>query len=179
MIDGRIAVEPESLFGLPAHPLLVHLPVVVIPVTAVVAVLAVALPRWRRALAPVAAGLALVGAAGAILAAGSGEALEGDLTVAQRVLVHDHAELGEGLRTIALLMALACAGLVAHARPEWFRLGPDSRLRAVLTGRAGAVAVSVAVVALAALSAYWTVRTGHTGAEAVWSEAETTARAGR
>lgn len=38
-------MELDQLFGLPAHPLLVHLPVVIIPMTLLLAVAAVA---WRR-----------------------------------------------------------------------------------------------------------------------------------
>ena len=38
----------RTIFGLPAHPLLVHLAVVLVPVTAVAVVVATLRPAWRR-----------------------------------------------------------------------------------------------------------------------------------
>jgi len=39
-------VELEELFGLPAHPLLVHMPVVIIPLAGVIAVVFAFRPAW-------------------------------------------------------------------------------------------------------------------------------------
>lgn len=66
----------ETFDGLPAHPLVVHLPVVLVPLAAL-AVLALALrPRLLRTFGVVVTVLAGVGFAGALLATNSGEALE-------------------------------------------------------------------------------------------------------
>ena len=59
----------DSISGLPAHPLLVHLPVVAIPLAAIGAVLLALRPGWRRAYGPVVVGLAALGAVGGVLAA--------------------------------------------------------------------------------------------------------------
>ena len=40
--------EIDKLFGIPAHPLIVHIPVVLVPLAAVGAVLALVVPRWRH-----------------------------------------------------------------------------------------------------------------------------------
>jgi hypothetical protein len=162
-------VEITSFFGLPAHPLIVHLPVVLIPVTALLAVTAVVWRRHRGVLSLMVAGLAMVGALSAILAAGSGEALqerigEGDPLIAR------HAELGESLRLFAVLFAGAAVLFAVQNRPEWLRVGADTSLGRLARSRGAAVATTALVLATAALSVTWTVRTGHSGAEAVWSE---------
>lgn len=41
-----IIMELENLFGLPAHPLLVHLPVVMVPIAATMALLMTIRPAW-------------------------------------------------------------------------------------------------------------------------------------
>ena len=47
---------PETVFGLPIHPLIVHATVVVVPTAALVLVLAVLLPRFRAWAGPLPAG---------------------------------------------------------------------------------------------------------------------------
>jgi uncharacterized membrane protein len=68
-------MELDQLFDLPAHPLLVHVPVVLVPLALFVSLVAL-VPRARRIAAPAAAALALVGGIGVVLATGSGENLE-------------------------------------------------------------------------------------------------------
>jgi hypothetical protein len=41
-------VEINTIFGLPAHPLLVHIPVALIPLCAIGAVVIAISPRWRQ-----------------------------------------------------------------------------------------------------------------------------------
>ena len=67
----------NNLFGIPAHPLLVHLPVVGIPVLAMLAVAMIVKPGWREKLALPTAALAVVMAGATILAASAGESLQG------------------------------------------------------------------------------------------------------
>ncbi|MFM7262993.1 MAG: hypothetical protein ACKO1X_04500, partial [Acidimicrobiales bacterium] len=58
----------EQLFDLPAHPLLVHLPVVVGPVVTIALVWWVLIPRQPAALASTTAVLAVVSGLGLLLA---------------------------------------------------------------------------------------------------------------
>lgn len=160
-------MEIDKLFGLPAHPLLVHMPVVFIPLTLVIAVVAVAWSRGRKVLSLVVAGTAAIGMVGAQIAVMSGKALEERVRVTS--LVHDHAELGEGARTLAILMFLAA---VAYVGREWIgdlHVRGAERLRRVLAPRAMGVVLSVALLATAGLSTVWVVRAGHLGAKATWS----------
>lgn len=151
-------MEIDEVLGLPAHPLLVHAPLVLIPLVLVAAVALTVRPAWReRGAVPFAAFAVLVGGL-AVLAAGSGEPLEH--RVAATSLVHDHAELGEQLRTIALLVAGAAVAwavaLRGRARMRW-----APRLLAPLLAL---------VVLSASLATVWDVRTGHAGAKAAWQD---------
>lgn len=104
-------IEFDELFGLPAHPLLVHVPVVIIPLGLLVALVAL-WPRARRGAALAAAALAVVGALGAVLAAGAGEKLEDD--VRETELSEEHAAQGDRVEPAAAgFGALAVAGAVA------------------------------------------------------------------
>ncbi len=156
----------DQIQGLPTHPLVVHLPVVLIPLTLLLAILAVSWPRARRVLSLI----VLIGAAasmlGAQIAVMSGGWLEEN--VRETAVVEQHAELGDQTRALAILMFLAAVGFVAR---EWSdRLPGGERLRRLTAHRGVAVAMSVVLLATAVLTTVWVVRTGHMGAKAAWSE---------
>ena len=50
----------DEIFGLPAHPLLVHAAVVLVPLAALGTIAAAAIPRHRKILAPIMLGLSVV-----------------------------------------------------------------------------------------------------------------------
>lgn len=151
-------MEIEELFGLPAHPLVVHAAVVLLPLAAVATVVCAAVPRARRAYAPVALGLALVATVAVGLAQGSGEGLEEK--VDETELVEEHTEQGESVLPWAIAVTVAAAAVTAAPALE--------RRRPTLSGRTvTAVLVSLALVAGA--GATWTVvEVGHSGAKATW-----------
>ena len=156
----------DQIQGLPAHPLVVHVPVVLIPLTLILAIVAVAWPGGRRWLSLA----VLIGATGSMLGAQvavmSGDWLEEH--VESSSLIHDHAELGEGARTFAILMFLAAAAFFVR---EWRdRLPGGDRLGRILAPRGVAVALSVLLLATAVLTTVWVVRAGHMGAKAAWSD---------
>jgi hypothetical protein len=168
-------MEITSVLGPPAHPLTVHLPVVMLPLTAALAVHMLAWPRSRRILAPVVAAGALLGAVGAVLAAGSGEALEEHLRDVDRSLVHDHAELGEPARNLAFLFLVAALAYLATVwpdrlpRPAGSRAGRFVRARGTRIGVSVAVALTAVAVTAVAVTA-GIVQAGHSGAKAVWTQ---------
>jgi uncharacterized membrane protein len=100
-------MEIDRLFGLPAHPLLVHIPVVLIP-TALLATILALWPPIRRAALITAAALAAVGAMGAVLAVGAGEKLEDGVRESERV--EEHAEQGERVELPAIAFGLLAIG---------------------------------------------------------------------
>ncbi len=141
---------PEKIGGLPAHPLIVHLPIVLGPVVGLLALLLL-FPKWRTRLLWPTAALAVVFATSAILAAESGEQLAATLQLGEAI--HEHEEAAETLRLVGFLLAIATVGVAL--------LG--SRLKGAL--QTGAIVV-VAVLGLATIG--FTVKTGHEGAKAVW-----------
>ncbi|MFM8896797.1 MAG: DUF2231 domain-containing protein, partial [Actinomycetales bacterium] len=151
----------DLVFGLPAHPLIVHLPIVVLPTAALALIAIVLVPRFRPAFGwVVIAGLA-VGAGGSLLGKESGESL------AARVgWPGDHAQLGDRLPLLAFAL-LAAAVLwcflmrrdLAHVRQA-----TAGQRTFALTRIVAAVACLLAVATIAL-----TVAVGHSGAVSVWS----------
>ena len=67
----------DNLFGLPAHPLVVHAAVVLLPIAAIATVVVAAVPRWRRPYALLAFVVALAAAGAIWLAQESGRVARG------------------------------------------------------------------------------------------------------
>lgn len=153
-------MEIKSLFGLPAHPLVVHAAVVLLPLAALATVVTALVPRLRRHYAVLAlvAALAATGAVG--LAQGSGEALEE--RVDETELVEEHTEQGESVLPWALGVTLVAGGVVAADQVQRRRPG---------TSPAGITAVLAVAAVIACAGATWTVvDVGHSGAKATWDD---------
>ncbi len=155
-----VEVEIGELFGLPAHPLVVHAAVVLLPLAAVATLLCAAVPRLRRHYAPVALGLAVVAVVAVWLAQGSGEELED--RVEETELVEAHADAGEQVLPWAIGVAVAAAAVTA---------GPVLLRRRPSTSPGAVTAVGVTLSLIAGAGATWTVvDVGHSGATATWSD---------
>lgn len=144
----------ESVLGLPVHPLVVHAVVVLVPLVAVGAVLMACSSRFSRrfgVLVVVLGGVALVAT---MLAKLSGEDLSERLGTPQ-----PHAQLADPMPVIVAVLVLLALALWLLDRGR-----PTNRRRPVIV-----VVIAVALVIAAVVATYWTVRVGHTGAEAVWS----------
>lgn len=151
-------MELNNLFGLPAHPLLVHLPVVMVPMAALGAIILAIFPKFFSRYGWWVTGMAFVGAVGAILAAGSGETLEE--RVDRSSTLRDHAELGESARLFAIILFVVLV-VVMLAR----------KYRAtVMAKKAVSIAVSVVIAVSAAAAGWVIIQTGHSGAKASWCE---------
>jgi len=148
----------ESIFELPAHPLMVHFPVVAIPLLSLVAIVLVARPSMRSSWRWFAIGLGVVTAAATILAASSGEALAELLDSEE--FVETHESLGKTLRIFVVGLAGSLIALVLLARDE-------AAARRRLGAGLGAITILFAL-----LSIVWTVRTGHEGAKLTWGGVE-------
>ena len=91
----------DSIFGIPAHPLFVHIPVVLIPLAAVGVIVMVIRPAWWERYKWATLAIAGVGMVGSIIAAGTGEELEEAVEdTASRQLLRAHVEAGEVSRTL-------------------------------------------------------------------------------
>jgi uncharacterized membrane protein len=161
-------MQIDQLFGLPAHPLLVHLPVVLIPLTLLLAILCVAWRRGRKVLSLVVALGATISMLGAQIAVMSGSALEE--RVKETDLVRQHAELGEATRNFAILVFLVAAALFVREWGSHVKVPGAETVRRLLAPRTVGAVLSVALVASAGLTTVWVVRTGHVGAKATWQD---------
>lgn len=154
---------PPFLFtiaGLPAHPLVVHAAVVLVPLAAVFHVATGWRPTWRRVYALPAAAVGIAGAVFAWLAKASGEPLEDSVksaarAVGQRARFGDHPEQGDA--------GFAVLAFVERKRPlpRWAPLA------------AWAAAGIIGVVAIATMTV-----AGHSGAQLVWKDVGTFAAGG-
>lgn len=160
-------MEIAKLFGLPAHPLLVHLPVVLVPMAAIGAILIAVRPSWRSRFGVLVAVVSGIALAGIQFAIGSGEALEE--RVQETAAVERHTELADMTRLSVLVFFLAVTAFVVYDRRRLHRAiatGPGTPAAAGPSRLAMGLAAVTIVTSLLATAAV--VRAGHTGAEAVW-----------
>lgn len=156
----------DTLGGIPSHPLFVHIPAVLIPLATLGVILMVVRPTWWQRYQWATLAITGVGTLGAILAAGSGEALEeGVEDTANRSQLHAHIEAGEAARTMSIvffLVVLAAIVVVpwvmkrrttAASSPKWLRM-----------------VVAIALVASAGAASWTVFDAGHSGAKSVWAD---------
>jgi hypothetical protein len=157
----------------PAHPLLVHGAVVLVPVAAVALIATGWRSEWRRHYAAPVAALALLGGIFAFLAKQSGEPLKEEVRRAARLAGQsanfgEHPQNGDTAFIFAMLFGLSAVALWAVDRYR-------ERLGLPQWAPAAAYGVSVAVALIATLTM---IVAGHSGAVLAWNDVGTFA-AGR
>jgi uncharacterized membrane protein len=157
-----LPVEIDTAFGLPAHPLLLHVPVILIPLLVIATIAVVVRPAWRERYGFAWAGLAVVALASTVLAAGAGDKFIESKRVVSQTL-SEHKEAGETLR---LVMFVFTAAILLAVLRDW-RARHSSR---PIGGSAAAAALSVVIILLAGVSGFFVIRAGHLGSKSVWSE---------
>jgi Predicted membrane protein (DUF2231) len=159
----------ETAFGIPAHPLLIHAPVIFVPLLIVGALVFGLVPRWRARLDWAVAALAVVAPISCLLARQSGLALRARLVrehaVSDQDLVKISAHAAYGTRTFLLACALGVLSLVLVGTQM-------ARARRGTAGRSGFSPLTAGMVVLVlvagAATGYYVFRTGDTGAHIVW-----------
>ena len=155
-----------EIAGLPLHPLVVHAAVVLIPLTALLAIVFGVLPRWRWLTRWPTAAASLVCVGIAFLATTSGRSLEQDRSL-QR-LVHVHQERGEQLANLTIVLAVVVvAAAAALPGPSGLASGRGAVARRVAYADK-VLPVLVVVAALVVLVQVFL--TGDSGARAVWGD---------
>lgn len=183
----------DKLFGLPAHPFLVHIPIVLLPLAGIGTVAIAVRRSWYYTYRWIVLALAVIGTAGAVLAASAGEELAGRIVAvlgdqAARSW-QDHADLGETARNVALAYLILLAAFVLvpwlmHRRSPV--IGEDRPPEASATSTASTTSATsktaarstgprwlrpllagLAVVG-AAGSVVTVIQAGHTGSRSVW-----------
>ena len=153
-------MDIDTLFGLPAHPLIVHAAVVLLPLAAVGLIVVALVPRARRHYAPLVFGVALAATIAVGLAQQSGESLEGQVKKTEQL--EEHTEQGETVLPWAIAVTAVSAAVAAEPYLRG-RLGkiPPKVVAGVLIGAS----------VIAGVGATWTViDVGHSGATSVWSD---------
>lgn len=163
-------MEIKTLFGLPAHPLLVHVPIVLVPLAAIGAVLML-WPRFRAKIGWATVVIAGIATVFTFLAVGSGEQLEEAVErTANERLLEAHTEIGENLRPwILLLFVVLLAIMLFDVYRARAAAGGESKLSPSAAKSIG-IALSVLSIVFAGLSTYWVVEIGHSGAKASWEK---------
>jgi hypothetical protein len=148
--------------------LLVHVPVVLVPIAAILCAILAFRSAWLDRYGWFLVGLTGVAMIGAILAAGSGEALESLQNEAETTARENHFELGETARNLSIaffLVVLAVMLLRYFASREGTRA---EDLRKVVHSRLGTVAVSAVPLLTSVGATYTMVKAGHQGAKLAW-----------
>ena len=174
---------PDNLFGLPTHILLLHVVIVLLPISAVVTVFVVLSGRFRHRWGlPVVAGTAIT-TLFVPLTTQSGESLAARLPDAPAIV--RHAEIGQQLVIWAAVFGLCLAGVVAIDLIRRASVPADERTTAESWARGrvpsqwqdgrpnwadAAFRVFQVLALLTAIGVVvMVIRAGHTGAQAVWS----------
>jgi len=150
---------PDTILGIPLHPLVVHAVVVFVPLAAAGTVAIALVPRWRRPYGWLVVGAATIAFAAVPVATQAGKALRDSLNLGGPVLekVQRHQDWGERMiyATGALWALLVALMLLDRS------------------GRRGGfmVAVTVLAVIAAGVATGVVLVTGHAGSEAVWNPA--------
>ena len=173
--------------GLPAHILLVHAVVGLVPVTALLVVLVAVWPAARRLLVWPAAALALVTLTCVPVTTEAGEWLE--RRVERTALVRAHTELGDTMLPWVIALAVVAFAFlarklladragrreapVAAADGPGAACAPSAEQQSRATAGAGGRVVSLVLAVLAVVTAVGSVvtvyRIGDSGARAVWT----------
>ncbi|HTR75536.1 MAG TPA: DUF2231 domain-containing protein [Solirubrobacterales bacterium] len=157
--------------GLPAHPLFVHVPVILVPTTIVAAIVLMAKPGWLARYGIALALVSIFAMSSVFLVMQAGGALESVLHLRGEAahLISEHSQAAHILAIVyvaftALLIVAFAAQRISGGRPTGLAI-VDRPLASpsvfnVLRGF---------VVVLAIVAGFFTFRTGDLGAKAVWA----------
>jgi hypothetical protein len=166
---GWVHQHVRSFFGIPSHPLFVHIPAVLLPLAALGVVFMVIRPAWHQRYRWAVLAVGFVGAVGAVLAAGAGEDLESQIVAKEgrgaAASWEDHASAGETARLFALVFLVI---LAAYILVPWFAERRTAQGRPLsLPGWIRGVSV-VLVLAASVGTVVTVILAGHSGAKSVW-----------
>jgi hypothetical protein len=146
----------DSINGLPAHPLLVHIVVIILPLTGAAAILGSIWPRAQRKFTFLTPLGALVGLIAVPITISAGQSLASTLPEIPPVLVQ---HITHASRVLPLTIALF---LLTTAQWAYLRFGKEPRTRWLT------VALAVLVVAVSAATIAQVMLTGDAGSRAAW-----------
>jgi hypothetical protein len=148
----------STIAGLPAHVLLVHLIVVLIPGTALLEILCALWPAARRRLVWLVLAMAVLLMVTTPVAINAGEWLY-DQEKHHSAILQTHADRGEQMLYFSIALGLIA---VALAVLQWWE-GRSEQRRPIVNIAVALLAVAVGIVSIVAV-----VRTGDAGSRSVW-----------
>ncbi len=156
--------------GLPAHPLFVHVPVILIPTTIVAAIVFMVKPEWLTRYGIALALVSIAAMSSVFLTMQAGAALRGALHLQGRAatLISEHSQAAH---ILAIVYVAFTATLIVTFAAQRISGGMPTGLGIVdglLSSRSMFNALRVVLVALSIGAGYMTFRTGDLGAKAVW-----------
>jgi hypothetical protein len=155
----------ERFGDLPLHVLVIHLVVVVLPVSALTAIVFAVVPKWRWFLRWPALLLGLAALVCSFVAKKSGDAFVAAIPPLEQ-LVRDHRSRGNLLLWFCLAFAvLVVVAFLLLSGPSALASGKGAK---ATKSRPLELVVTAAVVVLGVVVIWQTIRTGDAGARAVW-----------
>jgi uncharacterized membrane protein len=166
-----VAIRLTTIYGgLPAHPLFVHVPVVLIPTTIAAAIVFVVKPEWFSRYGIALAVVSIIAMSSIFLTMQAGAALRSALHLQGRAatLISEHSHAAHILAIVyvlftATLIVTFAAMRISGGRPTG--LGIVDRL---LSPKPMFTGLRVVLVLLSLGAGYMVFRTGDLGAKAVW-----------
>jgi hypothetical protein len=167
-----LAIRVTTVYsGLPAHPLFVHVPVILIPLTVVAAIVVMFRPGWLEQYGIALSVASIVAMSSAFLTMQAGGALEDALNLHGEAarLISEHSQAAHILAIVytaftALLIVSFAALRISNGRPTGLAI-----VDRLLAPPAVFATLRVLVVVLALVAGFFTFRTGDLGAKAVWA----------
>jgi hypothetical protein len=176
-----LAIRITTVYsGLPAHPLFVHVPVILIPTAVIAALVFMARPEWLGRYGIALCLASIVAMSSVFLTMQAGAALRGELHLhgEAATLISEHSQAAHILAIVftaftAVLIVTFAAYRISVGRPTGLVL-----LDRPLASRSAFNALRVLLVVLAVGAGFMTFRTGDLGAKAVWAGRLQAARSG-
>jgi uncharacterized membrane protein len=157
-------MELETLFGLPAHPLIVHAAVVLVPLAAIGTIVIAVSAKARLHIGWIVVALTASAFVFALLGQGSGESLQEKTDESE--LTEEHAELGDTMPWFALPIFITASGVMVLDRR---RASTDAESQSSWMGPA-VIAMSAAAILASVVGTVRIAQVGHSGARATWQE---------
>jgi hypothetical protein len=173
-----IPIKINTIYsGLPAHPLFLHVPVILIPVAGLAALALAARPSWWIRHGVWVTFVAVVALGALNLTMGAGKALRQDLGLpiagfggasGPGALIARHEHAADLLRIFTILFTAVLIVSLAVYRAESGIAPLDGVLGRLRDTAAATIALRAAMAVLAVLCLYFVFHTGDLGAKAVW-----------
>jgi uncharacterized membrane protein len=169
-----VAIRITTVYdGLPAHPLIIHVPVVLIPLSIFGAFACLLRPAWFVRYGILLCSVAIVAMSSIFLAMQAGSALRGLLQLHGRAaaLINQHSQAANVLAivfigfTAILILTFAATRISGEMGPTGLSI-----VDGILSARSVLIVLRVLLVVLALAAAFFVFRVGDLGAKAVWQQ---------